>query len=320
MPELPEVQTIVNDLNKKIVGRRITDVWSDWQKTVKKPPFKDFQKLIKNKIIVKVGRRAKNILVYLTENYLLLIHLKMTGHLLVGKWKVKKLKGKEIVIPLEPKEAVVDPYNKYIHLIFYLDPVRSRSPRGGRSHSLKARAASNGVDNGQMLGFSDARKFGKIILGKKEQIENLPEFRNLGPEPLDKNLKFITFLKLIKSERRKIKQVLMDPEVIAGIGNIYSDEILWEAKISPLKPANKLSEKELRELWKAMHKILFKALKLRGTSVSDYRDTAGKKGKYAEELLVYRREGEKCLRCGSLIKRIKIGGRSAHYCPHCQKS
>lgn len=301
MPELPEVQTIVNDLNKKVVGRRIMGVWFDWPKILKDPLDQQrnkiahmhvavFEKIIKGLKIDFVKRRAKNILIYLSKNHILLIHLKMTGHLLVGKWKVQ---GKK-VIPLEPKEAVVDPYNQYIHLIFYLD-------------------------NGKMLAFSDLRKFGKVILGTKEQIENLPEIKNLGPEPLDKSFKFTKFIKLIKSEKRKIKQVLMDPEVIAGIGNIYSDDILWMAKIHPFQPANKLSEKELKEIWIAIHKVLNKALKLRGTSYSDYRDTAGKEGYYADYRLVYQREGEPCQRCKTKIKRVKIGGRSAHFCPTCQQ-
>ncbi|MDO8429991.1 MAG: bifunctional DNA-formamidopyrimidine glycosylase/DNA-(apurinic or apyrimidinic site) lyase [bacterium] len=326
MPELPEVQTIVNDLNKKVVGRRIVGVWFDWPKMLKDPLDQQknkiahkhvaiFEKVIKGKKILKVVRRAKNILIYLSGDFLLLIHLKMTGHLLIGKWKVV---GKK-TIPLEPKEVVEDPYNQYIHLIFYLDPVRSRSPQGGRSHSLKARAASNGVDDGAMLALSDLRKFAKALLGTKEQIENLPEIKNLGPEPLDPSFKFAEFVKLIKSERRKIKQVLMDPEVIAGIGNIYSDDILWAAKIHPFKPANKLGNQELGSLYKAIRKVLEKALKLRGTSYSDYRDTSGKEGGYADYRLVYQREDEPCRRCKTAIVRVKLGGRSAHFCPKCQK-
>src|SRR3989344_2212360 len=170
MPELPEVQTIVNDLNKKVAGRRITKIWFDWPKMLKDPLDQQknkishkhvviFEKTIKGKKILEVKRRAKNILIYLSGGLMMLIHLKMTGHLLVGKWKVEKRQGKEKVIPLEPKQVVEDPYNQYIHLIFYLD-------------------------DGKMLAFSDLRKFGKIILGTKEQIENLPELRKLGPEPL----------------------------------------------------------------------------------------------------------------------------------------
>ena|SRR3989338_1810608 len=301
MPELPEVQTVVDDLNKKVIGRRIQGVWLDWPKMVKDPLDQQknkiahkhvaiFEKSLKGAKILKVKRRGKNILIYLSGKKLLLIHQKMTGHMLVGKWEIQ---GKK-VIPLEPKAIVEDPYNKYIHLILYLD-------------------------NGKMLALSDLRKFAKAILGSVEQIENLPELVNLGPDALDKSLKFIKFVKFIKPEKRKIKQVLMDPEVIAGIGNIYSDDILWSAKIHPFRPANKLSVKELKSLYKAMRAILVKAIKLRGTSSSDFRDTAGEKGGYADYLLVYQREGEPCLRCKTKIKRIKIGGRSAYFCSKCQK-
>lgn len=300
MPELPEVQTVVNDLNRKIIGRKIVGVWFDWPKMLKDPldqqknkiahkHIKIFEKAIKGKKILQVKRRAKNILIYLSGGLMLLIHQKMTGHFLVGKWQIN---GKRI-IPLEPKEAVVDPYNSYIHLIFYLD-------------------------NGKMLALSDLRKFAKVIFGEVGQIENLSELKRLGPEPLDQKFKFQEFKEIIKKERRKIKQVLMDQKVISGIGNIYSDDILWQAKVHPFKPANKLSEKDLKRIWIAMKNILKKALKLRGTSVSDFRDTSGKKGGYGEARLVYQREGEKCSRCGTIIKRVKIGGRSAHYCPKCQ--
>ena len=112
----------------------------------------------------------------------------------------------------------------------------------------------------------------------------------------------------------------MNPKVIAGIGNIYSDDILWLARINPFKPANKISEAGLKELFKAIRIILNKAIKLRGSSISDFRDTAGKKGDYGRVMLAYQREGEKCFRNdGGTIVRKKIGGRSAHFCPVCQK-
>jgi formamidopyrimidine-DNA glycosylase len=304
MPELPEVQIIVNDLNKKVLGRKIIGIWLDWPKTInllednkgllkliKKPAFGYFEKIIKNKKRIKARRRAKNILIDLSDGYLMLVHQKMTGHLLVGKWKVDG--GKTIA--LEPKSISADPYNRFVHVIFYLD-------------------------NGEMLALSDVRKFAKIILGKKEDIENLPEIKELGPEPLDKNFKFDDFNKIISSKTGKIKQVLMNPKVISGIGNIYSDDILWMAKINPFKPANKISKDKLEDIFKAIKKILEKAVKLRGTSVSDFRDTAGKKGRYGDVRLVYQREGEMCLRKdGGIIVRKKIGGRSAHFCPVCQK-
>ncbi len=298
MPELPEVQTVVNDLNKKVIGRRILSVWFDWPKAIKKPSPKDLRNKIRGLRITEVKRRGKNILVYLTEtknqklktkNYILLIHQKMTGHLLYGKWQIVNHK----VIPVS-KGSLREKVNDYIHLIFYLD-------------------------NGMQLALSDLRKFAKVVFGTREEIENLPELQKMGPEPLDKSFKVDKFVSLIRVQKRKIKQVLMDPYVIAGIGNIYSDDILWQSKIHPLTPTNQLKTYQLKNLYRAMRQILKKALKLRGTSISDFRDTAGKIGFYGDKRLVYQREDEPCRRCGTEIKRIKIGGRSAHFCPKCQK-
>lgn len=311
MPELPEVQTIVDDLNKKIIGRRITGVWFDWPKTIKKPKAIDFNKQIKGLIIKKILRRGKNILIYLQKNkklndkgqmFLMLIHQKMTGHLLVGKWKVEKFKSLKFKVKSLIKGPLEEKVNNYIHLIFYLD-------------------------NGLMLALSDLRKFAKVIFGKADEIENLPDLIKLGPELIIKSFKekkfkilnVSKFKSLIKDERQKIKQVLMDQEVITGIGNIYSDEILWLAKVHPLTPTNKLSDKQISGIYLAMKKIFKKALKLRGTSTSDFRDTAGVAGQYSKFRYVYKREGERCPRKNAIIKRIKVGGRSAHFCPNCQK-
>ena len=302
MPELPEVQTIVDDLNKKILGQRITGVWFDVPNLIKKPKAQALEKQIKGLKIIEIKRRGKNILIYLTNNqqpttnnYLLLIHQKLTGHLLVGKWKIEKISSSRYQVSSLLKGFLEDKVNNYIHLIFYLD-------------------------NGWQIGLSDLRKFAKVLLGSRKEIESLPELKKLGPEPLDKNFSFEKFKKIITAEKRKIKQVLMDQEVIAGIGNIYSDEILWQAKIHPFKSANKLTTNELKALYKAMREILKKAVKLRGTSTSDYRDTAGQLGSYTEARLAYQREGEPCRRCKTPIKRIKIGERSAHFCSKCQKN
>ncbi len=296
MPELPEVETIVNDLKKKIVGRKIIGVWFDAPKIIKKPKSKDLEKQIKGLKITDIKRRGKNILVYLKQEarsknneYLLLIHQKMTGHLLYGKWNIiKVLKFKSFKVESLIKGALEEKVNSYIHFILYLD-------------------------NGWQVGLSDMRKFAKIIFGTKEEI------KNLEAEPLDRSFKVEKFKSLISSQKRKIKQVLMDQNVIVGIGNIYSDEILWRAKIHPFKPANELTNNELKKIYSAMKEILKKAIKLRGTSIIDFRDAFGKSGGYAKIRKVYQREGEFCQRCGAIIKRVKMGGRSAHFCPACQR-
>ncbi len=298
MPELPEVQTTVNGLNKKVLNRAFLDVWSDWEKILKKPKsFVDFKKEIKNKKIKKVWRRAKNVIFDLSENYSLLVHQKMTGHLLVGRWE----QANNIWKPVDKKSLLNDPYNRFLHLIFFLD-------------------------NKEMLALSDARKFAKVELWKTNELLNSKEFNNLGPEPLEKSFTFEKFKNALlgsppslKFRHGKIKQVIMDQNVIAGIGNIYASEVLWQAKIHPEKSLAKLSKKELKSLYEAIKKVLELSVKLGGESFADYRNVEGKKGEFDSERKVYRREGEKCFRCGTIIKRIKIGGRSSCFCPACQK-
>lgn len=280
MPELPEVQTTVNDLNKRVRGRKVVAVWSDWHK------FKAVSKT-KNHRIKEVKRLGKNILFYFSDKHILLVHMKMTGHFLIGEWQIKKNR----VIPLKPKE-LKERVNDFIHFILVLD-------------------------NGRMIGFSDLRKFGKVIFGDQEKIEQLPELKKIGIDAL--KITFNQFKEQIIKKKKIIYKTLLDQEVISGLGNIYANDVLYKARINPFKMANKLTDEELQFLYKAIGPILKKSLRLRGTSIDDYRDTAGKKGGYSLSRLVYQREGEKCKRCGTIIKRKKVGGRSAHYCPTCQQ-
>jgi len=187
-----------------------------------------------------------------------------------------------------------DKVNDYIHLKFFLD-------------------------NGKVLALSDLRKFAKVELWKTEELLNSGEFRKLGPEPLDRSFTFEKFKNLLINKKAKIKQILMDQNIIAGIGNIYSDEILWRAKVHPFESGAELSEKELRDIYKYIKPVLNQAIKLKGTSVSDYRDIKGEEGRFKKLIKVYQKENEKCSRCGTKIKRKKMGGRSAHFCPFCQK-
>jgi formamidopyrimidine-DNA glycosylase len=289
MPELPEVETTVSGLKTKVLNRTFVDVWSDWEKIVKKPKdFKQFEKEIKNKKIKKIWRRAKNIIFDLSDGYSLLVHQKMTGHLLVGNWKLEIGNW----VPTE-SGPLNDPYNRFLHLIFFFD-------------------------NGKMMALSDARKFAKVELQKTDELLNSKGFKNLGPEPLEKSFTLDKFKEILANKKGKIKQVLMNPEIIAGIGNIYSSEILWQTKIHPEKNVAKLDEKELKLLYDAIKKVLSLGIKLGGESFSDYRKPDGSKGDFDTERKAYKREGQKCIRCGTKIKRIKFGGRSAFFCPNCQ--
>lgn len=181
--------------------------------------------------------------------------------------------------------------NPYIHLILYLDKGR--------------------------LALSDLRKFAKVVF--IPDLENYPDYQKLGLEPLSREFTFEKLKEILKKARGKIKKVLMDQHKIVGIGNIYSDEILFEAGILPLREAAKIKPAEIKILYQAVKKILTKAIKAKGTSVSDYRRPSGEEGGFQKFLQVYRRAGKSCPRCGAKIQRLKFGGRSSHFCPRCQK-
>lgn len=289
MPELPEVETTIRYLKKRILNRKIEDVWSDAPKQLLKnrSDFNSFQKEAIGRKILGVRRLGKNILIDLSGEKVLLIHQKMTGHLLVGKWKSEK--GR---LTATSGGALNDKVNGYIHLIFTL---------------------SEGI----MLALSDVRKFAKAVIFNDWQEKSMKDITTLGPDPLKIN--FENFKKRFTKKSGKIKQVLTDQSVFAGIGNIYSDEILWEAGIHPLRKADDLSQNESKALYSATRGMLKKGIKYEGASMSDYRKPDGMPGGYASHRKVYRKTGEKCARDGAFIKRMKIGGRSAHYCPYHQR-
>jgi len=288
MPELPEVTTMVNDLKQTVLKRTVVDVWTDAQKLFKKPNFLEFQRIIINKRIDDIQRKGKVIIFTLQEGKILFWHPKLTGHFLVGKWKQEKNIWKP-----EKKSALEDPMNRFIHVILWLD-------------------------NGLMLAFSDLRKFARIELWNIDEIDNAPIIGAIGTDALE--IEYREFQDIIKkSKKKKIKPLLMEQKLIAGIGNIYSDEILFQAKVHSFRTADSLKKDELKRIHKAIGNILEKAIALAGSSVSDFRRTTGNKGKFQEIVKVYRRNGQKCLKCGTIIERKKIGGRSAHFCPKCQK-
>ena len=289
MPELPEVETTVRGLQKKVLKRTFIDVWSDWEKVVKKPEqFETFRRLLKGRKILRIWRRAKNVIFELSGGHSLLIHQKMTGHLLVGKWR---LAGRKWVS--EQKGPFEEKINGFLHLILFLD-------------------------NEQMIALSDYRKFAKAELWKTEELLSSPEFQALGPEPLEKSFTYEVFKKRLQKKRGKIKQVLMNPLFVAGIGNIYASEALWRAKIHPERNSATLSSQEGKELYRAIRTVLRAGIDLGGESFADYRNVEGEKGRFDSKRKVYQREGQPCSRCNVAIKRVMFGGRSAFYCPKCQ--
>jgi formamidopyrimidine-DNA glycosylase len=288
MPELPEVQTIVSDLNKKIVGYTIVDFWSDWPKAIKNKTLANFKREIKNRKILNVRRIGKNIFIDLSGDKTLYVHLKMTGHLLV-KSNDRKLKT---------KNYFNDRVNQYIHHIWTL-----------RTENNELRT----------IEFSDMRKFAKIVLDDTKKINELPEIKKLGIDAMSSEFNFKKFDEILNQKKSKsIGLVLMQQELISGIGNIYRSEILYEAGVLPQRKIESLSKKERNKIYKAVIFVLKKAIKLRGTSDSDYRDTAGAPGNFQKVLKVYRRAGNKCPKCATIIKRTTLGQRSVFYCPKCQ--
>ena len=209
----------------------------------------------------------------------------MTGHFLYGKYNFggKKWYSRDPLLS--------DSFNQFIRLIFSLS-------------------------NGKHLAFSDMRRFAKVILFETEKRKDVIDLASLGPEPLD-NLAFSDFRKqLLKKPMGKIKTVLMDQTIIAGIGNIYSDEILWYADIHPERKTSTLADKEIKEMWKSMKIILKKSIKMGGDSMSDYRNVYGERGNFQNAHKVYKRTKQKCLKkgCSGTIERKVIGGRSSHFC------
>ena len=289
MPELPEVETIVRDLRKEVLHRTFIAIWTDSKNMIKRETFESFIKRLKGKEIVGVRRRAKNILIDLSDNYILLIHQKIAGHLLFGEWKLKK--GHWISEKEGP--LLSDPINNYIHAIFTLD-------------------------NGKQIALSDTRKFAKIELWKKDELESSEDYLKIGPEPLEDDFTFANFKKLFEKKKGKIKQVLMDQNFISGIGNIYASEILFKAKIHPEEEIKNLSDKDLKGIYEAMRDILNKAIKLRGDSFSDFRTLYGEKGEAQDMNKVYQKDGKPCPRCKGMIQRITQGGRGTFFCPQCQ--
>ncbi|MCK9446337.1 DNA-formamidopyrimidine glycosylase [bacterium] len=289
MPELPEVETIVRDLRKEVLHRTFIDIWTDSKNMVKKETFESLKKKIVGKEIIGARRRAKNILIDLSDNYVLLIHQKIAGHLLFGKWKLEK--GHWVSEKEGP--LLSDPINNYIHVVFVLD-------------------------NGKQIALSDARKFAKVELWKKDELEASEDFLELGPEPLEVDFTFPDFKKLFEKKKGKIKQVLMDQNFISGIGNIYASEILFKVKIHPEEEIKNLNDKDLKDIYEAMRDILAKAIELRGDSFSDFRTLYGEKGGAQDMNKVYQKDGKSCPRCKGVIKRITQGGRGTFFCPQCQ--
>lgn len=289
MPELPEVTTTVEGIRKTSLHKKIVDVWGDWPRMFPNTTLTTLRKKLIGEKISHVERCGKQILMHIGD-YTLLAHMKMTGHFLYGIY-VKN--GKHFVAH-DPGPLRDDPFNKYIHFLLHFE-------------------------NGLSLALSDARKFAKIRFYPQTTLRTCDDVTDLGPDALA--LSHTTFAERIGTKPRgKIKQVLMNQAVVAGIGNIYSDEALWHAGMAPTRQVGQISKEEFRRLHKALGEVLRKGIRFNGDSDSDYRNIDGERGKFQKHHRVYRTTGKPCeKKDGGTIKRIVVGGRSAHFCPKHQK-
>ncbi|MDD4152952.1 MAG: bifunctional DNA-formamidopyrimidine glycosylase/DNA-(apurinic or apyrimidinic site) lyase [bacterium] len=173
------------------------------------------------------------------------------------------------------------------------------------------------LSDGGQLRFRDIRRFGYVILVKPDLLAELPQLAAMGPEPLE--ITFESFACRFRGRRQRIKAMLLNQRVLAGLGNIYADEALHRAGIHPETPANQLSERNLRHLFEAVREVLSEAIARRGSSVENYVDAGGAAGTFQLYHRVYRKRGQPCPLCGTPIERITVGGRGTHFCPKCQK-
>ena len=275
MPELPEVQIIVDDLNiAGLPGTTITGAKVFWPRAIAAPSPKSFCRQVKEKKIAAIRRRGKFLVFDFANGGNLLIHLRMSGR---------------------------------IHLVV------------ADSHRLKHEHVILSFDDGRQLRFHDTRKFGRLYLVKNpDKI-----LGNLGPEPLADDFKSNAFADRLKIRKRLLKPLLLDQTFIVGLGNIYVDEALWEAKIHPRRIASNLCASEIKALHRAIPKVLKRGLKNLGTSLgtgkTNFYSVARRPGRNEDKLNVFRRTDLPCPRCKTPIERIIVGQRSTHICPKCQK-
>jgi formamidopyrimidine-DNA glycosylase len=306
MPELPEVEYTARQLRNAIVGASIREALVFWERTIGHPDLPDFLAEIADRSILGVRRRGKFLIVELSGELILTIHRRMTGNLLLlpPGWKIDtSLKTTD--------PAAWNIKGPSFHLCSTGD-----AKHVNLSDLLYCRVCFNLADGRRLL-FTDPRKFGRIGLwSSKREHEAL---KGLGPEPLSDDFAVEILLKGLSGRKGPIKQVLLNQEVIAGLGNIYADEALYYAGIHPLRRANSLTPVEIQRLHEGIVSVLTLGIKRGGTSFSEYRDLWGEAGDNYNHVLVYRQQGKPCARCGTPIERIVVAQRSTHFCPACQK-
>jgi len=293
MPELPEVETVARGLQGSIAGRRILSV------TLRKTDFIDDPVAIEREL---PGRRIARV-----ERF--------------GKFMLLQLASKGDALELVAEDTaatsgVTRPEGIAEALLVHLGMTGNLAPHHADQPLAKHTHVTFVLDDGRELRYTDPRRFGRMAYLAGETLA--AELLRFGAEPL-----LVTaeeFARRIRGSRARIKALLLDQRVLRGVGNIYADESLWSARIHPARSGASLKPVEVENLLRALQKILRKAIRMRGSSISDFVDADGVEGDYQQHHKVYGREGEKCFRCGAKIKRIIVAGRSSHFCPVCQRA
>jgi formamidopyrimidine-DNA glycosylase len=271
MPELPEVETIRRQLEPELVGRRIESVEVLDERLTRPVSPREVERACAGRRIEAAERRGKYLLLRLDGDRSLVMHLRMTGNLILG----------------DPGEDV-----RYLRAVIRLE-------------------------GGATLLFTDARRFGTAVALDDDDLEEYMAPR-AGIEPLSERLTAEEIGALAEGRRAPLKSFLLVQSGIAGIGNIYADEALWRAQLHPLSPAGSMRPEHWERLRKGIVDTLEAGLANGGASIDDYRDARGEEGRMQDEFLVHTREGLPCLRCGTEVRRIVVGGRSTYFCPGCQ--
>jgi formamidopyrimidine-DNA glycosylase len=296
MPELPEVETVARDLQRWVAGATITGAIVTWDRTIRQPqPAEAFVAEIAGASIRRVSRRAKTVLIHLEDGRVMTVALRMTGALIVT-----------------PAGTPRDPYARVVFTLADGRELRYRDVRKFGRIGLWPGGGLRGVGAGR------GTRSKKVAEGaKRYRIGEV--FSGHGPEPLSSSFSSRRFAERLARRSAKLKTLLLDQSFIAGVGNIYADEALWRARLHPLRAADTLDEGEIRRLHRTVRQVLREGIANRGSSFSDYVGADGQPGANQERLAVYRRTDQPCYRCGRPIRRIVVGQRSTHFCPHCQR-
>jgi formamidopyrimidine-DNA glycosylase len=286
MPELPEIEIIKRSLFKKINKAKIVKV-KIYNKNLRYKIPKTFSKKLINEKILKISRRSKY-LIFHFKNKLLLIHLGMSGKLLIVRSKNNKIFGTSFYYDLNI-------LTKHNHIYFVLN-------------------------NGLVLIYNDVRRFGFFKLFENIKLKEIIYLKKLGPEPFSVLFCIKYFQKFIKNRKKNIKNLLMDQTFVSGLGNIYVNEALFLSKIHPLRKCNKLEIKSIKNVIYNIRRILKISINQGGSSIIDFKNAYGKSGNFQQFFNIYGQENKNCSRisCKKKIKKISISNRSSYYCNNCQ--